>query len=292
MAAVAVVPTMKFRSKSRHFGLVCGLALVVFAHCGKSDVSTGSRPASVQGVNQISIYIDDIAVGTLQPKDIEAWPRLDTVVPVSARRLGMWAVVKLVGRGTAELPVPSTTYPDLVPAIFPGPDAQPSFGMFDPVELAKRGNPTVRHDHVHEIRITLAKDSGRGEHEQGEGGGHDPLQLRLSVKTKAGTTVLTGANLLALPRDNVPGTRDPKGWTVRKILNAAGVKTFEKLVLSDAHGTALNVDKTAFDRDSSVPFVKLNRQGLLRLRIFQKQGENWNPTGGDLREFTTIEVVK
>lgn len=144
-------------------------------------------------------------------------------MPVSARRLGTWAVVRIVGRSPAELSALSATYPDLIPALFPGVDAQPAFGMFDPVELAKRGRPVVRHDHVREVRIALTKDSGRGEHEQGEGGGHDPM---------------------------------------------------------------------AFDGATSIPYVKLNRQGLLRLRIFQKQGENWNPTGGDLREFTAIEVLK
>ena len=280
---------MKFRSKSGSFALVCGAVLAVVANCGKSD----SRSVTAQrAANRLEIFVDDTSVATVQAKDIESWPRLDTVVPVSARRLGTWAVVKIVGRSPAELSALSATYPDLIPALFPGVDAQPAFGMFDPVELAKRGRPVVRHDHVREVRIALTKDSGRGEHEQGEGGGRDPLQLRLTVKSPAGTTVLTGATVLALPRDNMPGTADPKGWTLQKILGAAGVKTFETLVLSDARGTALNVDKSAFDGARSIPYVKLNRQGLLRLRIFQKQGENWNPTGGDLREFTAIEVTK
>lgn len=273
--------------------LLCGVALVMFASCGKSDSKPqmSAAPPAVH-VSQLAIFVDDAAVATLQIKDLAAWPRLDTVVPTSARRLGTWASVRLIGQGATDVPAPSSTFRDLVPAVFPGIDGDPAFGMFDPVELAKRGKPSLRQDHLREIRIALSKDTGRGEHEQGEGGGHDPLQIRLTVKTKAGTSTVDGAALLALPRDNVPGTTDPKGWTLQKILDAAGVKAFDKLILLDARGTALNVDKTAFDSKTSIPFVKLNRQGLLRLRIFKKQGANWNPTGGDLREFTAVEVVK
>lgn len=272
--------------------MVCGSVLAGLANCAKPDSGSGAKTTESAVRSGLAIVVDDAAITTLQAKDVEAWPRLDNLVPVAARRLGTWAVIKLRGRSATELPAPATTYPDLIPAIFPGADAEPAFGMFDPVELAKHGKPAVRHDHVREVQITLAKDSGRGEHEQGEGSGRDPLQLRLTVKTKAGTTVLNGETLLALPRDNVPGTHEPKGWKLDKILATAGVKTFDKLVLSDAKGTALNIDKTAFDRETSIPYVKLNRQGLLRLRIFQKQGDHWNPNGGDLRDFTAIEVVK
>lgn len=278
----------------RRFAAACGLfaALLALGGCRKSDPGQEQQAAKSPPAPRLAVFVDDKPVATLQASELAAYPRLDTVVPVAARRLGTWAVIGLVGRSTAELRAPSSTHPDLIPAVFIGLDGEPAFGMFDPVELAKRGKPSVRHDHVREVRITRATDTGRGENEHGEGGGGDPTLIRLSVKTPAGTTVIEGAKLLDIPREDVPGTDEAKGWTLQTILGAAGVTAFEKLVLVDARGTALNIDKTAFDPKASIPYVKLNRQGQLRLRIFQKKGTNWNPTGGDLRELVAIEVLK
>jgi hypothetical protein len=275
------------------------LALVVVASCGKSDTpppgpGSGSATVAPPPPAGLEIFVDSARVATIAPSLLAQWPRLDTLVPIAARRLGKWDNVELVGAGAkpAEIHTPSAQYPELVPAIFPGADGTPSFGMFDPVELAKHGNPSVREEHLREVRITLAKDSGRGEHEQGKGGGDDPTKLQITFKTPKGTHVIEGAKLLELPREKVPGTGDGKGWPLATILELGGVKKFDKLALTDVNGTALNVDKSAFDPKTSMPFVKLNRQGKLRLRIYKKEGENWNPTGGDLRAFAGVEVLK
>jgi len=278
------------------------LALIVVASCqsetksggpGSGSAVTAPPPPPPAPAAGLAIFVDDKPVSTLQPKDLAAWPRLDTIVPVAARRLGKWQNVALVG-GPKQVDVhsPSATYPELVPAVFPGADGAPAFGMFDPVELAKHGKPALLQDHVREVRITLATESGRGEHEQGQGGGDDPTQLKIAVKTAKGTTIVDGTKLLAIPRADVLGEGGGKGWTLQTILDAGGVKKFDKLVLTATDGTALNIDRSAFDAKTSIPFVKLNRQGKLRLRIYKKEGETWNPTGGDLRELAAIEVLK
>ena len=41
----------------------------------------------------------------------------------------------------------------------------------------------------------------------------------------------------------------------------------------------------------SVPYVKLNRQGSLRLQVYKKQGTGWQRSG-DLRGLVAIEVLK
>jgi hypothetical protein len=51
----------------------------------------------------------------------------------------------------------------------------------------------------------------------------------------------------------------------------------------------LTIEKA--DLADEVPYVKLNRQGSLRFRIFKKVGDGWQP-GGDLRTLTRIEVLK
>ena len=266
-----------------------GLALL--ASCGRDVAKTSDHGSAAPPVAKgVAIFVDDQPVATVDATQLAQWPRLDTIVPVAARRLGQWQDVALKGTRSMDLSQPSASYPELVPAVFPGAGGDASFGMFDPVELAKHGKPTLQEDGVTEIRIKLAQNSGRGEHEQGQGGGADPTKLAISVKTPKGTQVIDGTKLLAIPRQDAPGSGGGKGWPLTTILEAAGVKTFDKLVLTDAAGTNLNLDKSSFDA-TTIPFVKLNRQGQLRFRVFKKQGDGWQ-AAGDLRELTSIEVVK
>jgi hypothetical protein len=53
----------------------------------------------------------------------------------------------------------------------------------------------------------------------------------------------------------------------------------------------LTLEKQDLDPKTNVPFVKLNRQGTLRFRVFEKQGDTWQP-GPDLRGLVGIEVLK
>jgi hypothetical protein len=110
----------------------------------------------------------------------------------------------------------------------------------------------------------------------------------VTVKSPAGTTRLTGDQLLGLPREAQPGNPDQKGWRLQALLDAAGVKTYDHLVLSDAAGTNLTLDRKDVDA-GAVPFIKLNKQGALRLRVLKKAGEGWNPAG-DLRGLVAIEA--
>jgi hypothetical protein len=220
---------------------------------------------------------------------------VDTLVPVTARRLGTWEVVHLKGQSPTptDLNHPSATYPDLVPVLFLAQDNTASFGMFDPVELAKHGKPALRVDGITELRIKVAQGAGRGEHESGEGGGADPMTLKITITTAAGERVLEGKALLATPRSPMPGDTggEGKGWPLTTILELGGVTKFQRLLLTDAGGTNLTLDKADFDPKKSVPFIKLNRQGQLRFRVFKKQGDTWQ-AAGDLRGLVSVQVVK
>src|SRR5262249_25815856 len=141
----------------------------------------------------VELFIDDASIAKVSAAQIATWPRLDTLVPIAARRLGTWDVVTLKSKKQTELHRPSDTYPELVPALFPGEGGAPAFGMFDPVELANHGKPALREDDLHELRVKLAKGQGRGEHESGEGGGSDPTQLKIAVHTPKGNSVLEGS---------------------------------------------------------------------------------------------------
>jgi len=272
------------------------LALALLACGGKKEEAPapppGSGSAPAPPAAALEIFVNDTSVAKLDAAKLASWPRLDTLVPTEARRLGTWEIVYLKGSKASELPHPSMSYPDMVPAVFPAENGSPAFGMFDPVELAKRGTPGLRQTDLTEIRIKIATGGGRGQNDDGGGGGGaDPTTLVITVKQASGTTKFTGTQILALPREGAPGNEDQKGWRLTKILDAAGVKKYERLVLSDAAGLNLTLDKKDFDDKSTIPFIKLNKQGALRFRIFKKQGEGWNPTG-DLRALTGIEVVK
>jgi len=279
------------------FAIIAGLGLG-HGGCGRDKASSppptagssappAAAPAAPAGVE---LFINDLTMGTVQPAQIAAWPRLDTLVPGDARKLGTWELVALEGAGPkpTEIAHPSGAYPDMVPAIFPGEGGGVAFGMFDPVELARKGKPAMREDHVKAIRIKVAQGGNRGQNDDGGGGAGDPTKLVLLVKTAAGTTPLTGDKILALPREAMPGNANQKGWRLAKLLEAAGVTSYAHLVLSDASGTNLVLDKKDLD-DNTVPFIKLNKQGALRFRVLKKTGDGWN-TSGDLRALAAIEV--
>jgi len=277
------------------------IALVlVLACCHKDDnaskpAQTGSQgSATTAQPKTMEIFVDDHSVAHVAASQLASWPRLDTLVPVSARRLGTWQDVSIKAAAESKkLHKPSDAYRDLVPALYAGSDGMPAFGMFDPVELANHGTPKLGEQDVSEIRITLAQGGGRGENESGEGGGTDPAQLKIAIKTPAGESTLEGTKLLTIPRQPMPGddSNEPRGWTLATIIDAAGIKKFQKIMLSDVSGQALSLEQADFDPKTSVPFVKLNRSGALRVTVFKKQGEGWQ-RAGDLRGLASIEVLK
>lgn len=267
---------------------------------GKKDKDqgggSGSAPAAVvadavPSGPTVEVFIDDVSVAKVTADQIAAWPRLDGLVPEDSGRLGTWLTVSLTTGKPAptEVARPSANYPDKVPVLFPGEGGAPAFGMFDPVELAKKGTPAVREDGVREIRIKLAKEGRMGDHQGGAGASGDPMKLVIAIKTPGGNKSITGAQILALPREPQPGSEDTKGWRVTQILAAAGVKDYTSLVLLDAGGASVPLEKDDFNDKTSVPFVKLNKQGAMRFRLMKKQGDGWQASG-DLRSLVTIQV--
>ncbi|MEO8846062.1 MAG: hypothetical protein ABI591_12425 [Kofleriaceae bacterium] len=274
----------------------CLVLVLALACCHKNDNNAPvPAPAPAPAAKPtLEIFVDDQSVARVDAAQLATWPRLDTLVPVKARRLGTWQDVSI--KATAEstqLHKPSDVYRDLVPVVYVGDDGTPAFGMFDPVELANHGKPKVGEHGVSEIRITLAQGGGRGENESGQGGGSDPKQLKIAIKTPSGASTLEGTKLLAIARQSMPGdeSKEPRGWTLATILDAAGIKKFKKIMLSDVSGQALSLEQADFDPNTSVPFVKLNRAGALRVTVFKKQGEGWQ-RAGDLRGLASIEVLE
>jgi hypothetical protein len=273
------------------------LLAIAFAGCKNDEArQAASSPAPTpKAAPGVQLFVDDQLIDTISPPQIASWPRIDTLVPPAARRLGTWQSIKLASASAhVDMPQPSAAHPDRVPVLFPGEGGEPAFGMFDPVELAKRGKPAFQQPAVSAVRIALARGSGRGENEHhGEGGNADPAQLQLTIKTKQGEQTLDGAKLFTLAREGQPGGGggDATGWRLATILREAGAASYTRLLLTDERGVNLTLEKQDLDPASSVPFIKLNRQGQLRFRVFKKQGDTWQP-GMDLRSLARVEVIE
>ncbi len=276
--------------------LATSVALCALAACNKDEpkpaVAITAKPAADDVAPAVKITVDGQVGATLGVDAVKNYPRLDSLVPVAARRVGTWESIEIVGAADpTTIKSPSSAYPDRVAALYLG-DKGVAFGMFDPVELAKHGKPELAHQSVKELKLTLAKNSGRGENDHGDGGGTDPTKLVLEIKTKKGTQKLEGTKLLEMTREAPPGDADSHaGWRLLTVLDAMGIKSPKRLLLTDASGTNLTLEKQDLDPASAVPFLKLNRQGTIRFRVFRKQGETWQ-MGSDLRGLTTIEILE
>lgn len=259
------------------------ILVVVLAACGgKKDDAPPATAPSPNG--SVAIFVNEQQVATVDAAAIAKWPRLDAIVPADSRKIGTWQSVKLVGEKTVLVDKPSENYRDMVPALYPS----ASFGMFDPVELAKHGTPAVHGDALTQIRVTV-QANGRGGNEDNAAADSDPTKLVIAIKTPKGESTLTGDKLLAIPRESEPGG-EKKGWKLITVLDAAGIKDWQTVTLADATGTSLPIDKKDVS-DTSIPFVKLNKQGQLRVRVYKKQGDGWT-AAGDLRSMTSITLTK
>ena len=253
---------------------------------GRMSGSGSGAGAGVATLGEVHVFVNDAPIATIAAAQLQTWPRLDTLVPEADRRLGTWVGVKIIGAKTTELQRPSSAYPDKVPVVFPGDAGTASFGMFDPVELAKKGPPGLRADSVREIRITLSAEGRGGDHQGGAGGDADPTKLVLTFDTPAGKKTLSGTDIIALPREELD---QQAGWKLTTLMTAVGIKDYQRLILLDAGGTSLVLDRKDFDDTTKVPFVKLNKQGQLRFRVYAKRGEGWQASG-DLRALATVQV--
>lgn len=246
-----------------------------------SGGGTGSAPVAVDD-KSVEVVVDGTSVAKLAAKDLADYPRLDSLLPEADRRLGTWDKLVFTAASPATLDRPSQQHPDKVPVLYTR-DGKAAFGMFDPVELAKRGEPAYKVEAVRKIDITLSKVERGGQHQGSTGEGADPTKLVVKIGDKQ----ITGPEILALPREPQPGNEDTKGWRVQQFLEKAGVTKFTQITLVDASGATVPLTKK--ELDGGVAFIKLNKQGALRFRMYTKKGEGWE-TGADLRALTRIDV--
>ena len=278
-------------STSMRTGMFLIVALV--ASCEKHDKPKEPPPspsaAPVKDDGTVEVFINDASVAKITKEQAAKWPRLDSLLPEDDRRLGTWESLTFKPSAGEPLVHPSQTQPDKVPVVFPNKDGKTSFGMFDPVELAKKGEPALRADAVKEIRIKLSTVERGGQHQGGTGEGSDFTKFVLKITTPEGEKQLTGPDILKLPREGQPNQEDTKGWRLNQFLAAGGVTKYTQVTLVDSGGVTLPLEKKDIEAKENVPFIKLNKQGSLRFRMFTKKGNGFE-SGADLRALTSIQV--
>jgi hypothetical protein len=274
--------------------------LAIAAGCDKKSTApngtgSGSGTALAGGppepIKVAEIFVGDEVVAQVDAKKLADYPRLDSLLPEENRRYGSWESITVVGGsgGPQTIEKPADTYRDLIPVLYPAATGA-SFGLFDPVEAAKKGAPKISHTGVREIRIAISDDERGGEHGHGGGAPVDPTKLVLTISTPSGDKQITGAELVALPREKAP-TGDNEGWRLTAVLDAVGIEGAKEIVLTGGDGTDLKLTATELDPAKAIPFLKLNRQGQIRFRVYTKQGTGWS-LGGDLRALAAIKVLK
>ncbi len=268
-------------------GMGCGDKKSGGAGAGPGTGSGSAVPAGAV----VRVFVDDQAVAQIAQADLAAFPRLDSLLPEDARRLGTWAELTTVGAsGANAVKAPSQAYPDLIPAVFVQ-DGAPAFGMFDPVELAKKGTARVAHTQIREIRITRLADGLRGQNDHQGGEVVDPSQLKIAITAPTGPHELTGPALLALPRVAQPDGGDHQGWDLIAVLDSLGLKDWKRLSLADAAGVSATLTRADLTPGKATAFLKLNRSGAIRFRVYSKTGTGWT-TSADLRGLAAIKILE
>ena len=81
---------------------VTTLLLISVAACSKGESKPTQDPkgSAAPAPTSVAIFVDDKPVGRLDVEQIKLYPRVDTLVPVSARRLGTWQTVTLRAHAT------------------------------------------------------------------------------------------------------------------------------------------------------------------------------------------------
>lgn len=281
------------------------LFLVCVVGCEKKktgDTSSSSPPAKVAIVLDDKVLTEEVKLsGVPQPIDkLVALPPADTWIAVEA--------IDGAGKVTTVL-APAKNSPGAMPALIE--DARgPTFGWLLQGQLAQpiRG--------IAKVTVKTKGDAGKpvegmdheGSHGGGDsGGGGDhgtggnaadkgvratpTAELKIEVEGPGGTSTFTGDKMVGLPEVKAPaGDTETPGWALVDVLGAAGLKDAKSVTLTDDEGASLRLEGEDFDPAKTILYLKLNRSGVIRFRMFKKTGDVWD-VAGELRGIKRIKVA-
>ena len=274
--------------------IVCALGACKKDSSSKKD--EGAKPAA-NDKRAIELTLDGKPVSTLDAAKLGAWAPLGSFLPSGSQNLDTWGAIEVtIGDLVERIDDPAAKHPGLVAAVFPG-RGGPAFGFFAPQDLAKKGKAQWERQGVSRIAVTSRAAGGQGGGDGAGGGaeneGERPApspDLKITIVGPAGETVFTGDKLAPLPTTTAPiGDTDTPGWTIDQILTAAGVSPKGQVVVYGEESANLILEPSDLDPETAKPFIKLNRSGQLRFRLFRKNGETWD-IAGELRGISRIEL--
>lgn len=289
------------RSFSLMFVIAWSLVVAGCKEEKKAGRGSGSGTAAPASTGKAVIFIDDKEVSTIDAGKTAGYPPLGALLPADSADPTKWKAIIVTTAGKPSVfPSPTDSHPGLVAALFTTRGGI-AFGFFAPEDLAKKGKPQREVLGVTEIRVALGKGTteARGEGD-GEGGGGEndgarpdlSAELVIQIKGPAGEVEFTGAQLAKMSTTTAPiGDMDTPGWTLPAVLEAAGVKLGDakQIVVYGQEGANLVLAPADFDPAHANLFIKLNRQGKLRFRVFRKVGETWE-VAGELRGISEVEL--
>jgi hypothetical protein len=273
--------------------IVCALGA-----CKKDSKSEAKPP----GPKEIELVVDAKRSGMLDAAKLGSWAPLGSFLPSGVQNMERWGAIEVTVDGKVErIDDPSAKHPGLVAAVFPG-RSGPAFGFFAPQDLAKKGKAQWQREPVSQLVVTTrapeaATEGGQGGGD-GAGGGAEnegdrpapSADLKITIVGPAGETVFTGDKLASLPTTTAPvGDTETPGWTIDQILTTAGVSPTGKVVVYGEESANLILEPSDLDPKTAKPFIKLNRSGQLRFRLFRKSGDTWD-IAGELRGISRIEL--
>ncbi len=271
----------------------------------KSEAGKGTAAAPAEGSAKVAIFVDGKQAASIDAGKTAAYPPLGAVMPAAVADPRGWkTIVVSGGSGKAEtFENPTESNPGLVAALFTTRGGV-AFGFFAPEDLAKKGKAQREIHGVSEIRVTtrpadgMAEGGGGGGDGEGGGGENDgerpalSADLVITIKTPGGEVKFSGEQMAKMATTTAPiGDMDTPGWTLPAVLEAAGVEVGadQKVVVYGEEGANLVLEAGDLDPARANLFIKLNRQGKLRFRVFRKIGQTWE-VGGELRGISIVEL--
>ena len=273
----------------------------------------------------VGLLVDGIRVANVDPAQAQ-WTPIASLVPpkqARARDAKNWALLEIhtsSGRITT-MPEPGATQANQIAALVPGKDGV-DFGMFSPDDLAKHGNPKLVETGVIDVRIDVKApdvpeapgsdtgsdtggDSGSASGGGGNGEGNganrtagdapDLSKVKLTIATGTQEIEVTGDDLAKIAKIAPPtGDTDTTGWNLLDVLAAKQLSAPAngRTVVTDADGAMVQMTAVELDPRTGLAFLKVNRKGELRFRLFQKNaGGAWD-VAGELRGVDHVTLSK
>lgn len=267
------------------------LALLVVG-CKKEEKPA---PPPVAQTVKVAIALDDKVL--TETPTLTAAPTALATLAAGAPPIEQWLAVEVIDQAgkVDTLMAPAKNYPGSAPAL--SADAKGvQFG------LSRGGKLEQTVGNVAKVTIKTKSDAGKpgGHVDHGSGGGGGDhgateravptAELKIEVETAAGTTTFTGDKMAALPELKAPtGDTETPGWNLVDVLAAAGVKDPKAVVLTDEENATLKIEGDDWDPAKAMLYLKLNKSGQLRFRVFRKTGDVWE-MAGELRGVQKVRV--